>query len=26
MPPWGDVLKPEDIDNLWAYVLTGGKP
>ena len=25
MPPWGDVLKPEDIDNLWAYVLTGGK-
>jgi cytochrome c55X len=26
MPPWGDVLKPDDIDNLWAYVLTGGKP
>jgi cytochrome c55X len=26
MPPWGDTLKPEDIDNLWAYVLTGGKP
>jgi mono/diheme cytochrome c family protein len=26
MPPWGDILKPEDIDNLWAYVLTGGKP
>ena len=26
MPPWGDLLKPEDIDNLWAYVLTGGKP
>lgn len=25
MPPWGDVLKPEDIDALWAYVLTGGK-
>jgi mono/diheme cytochrome c family protein len=25
MPPWGDILKPEDIDNLWAYVLTGGK-
>jgi len=26
MPPWGDILKPEDIDYLWAYVLTGGKP
>jgi mono/diheme cytochrome c family protein len=26
MPPWGDLLKPDDIDNLWAYVLTGGKP
>jgi mono/diheme cytochrome c family protein len=26
MPPWGDILKPEDIENLWAYVLTGGKP
>jgi cytochrome c55X len=26
MPPWGDILKPDDIDNLWAYVLTGGKP
>ena len=26
MPPWGDILKPEDIDNLWAYILTGGKP
>jgi cytochrome c55X len=26
MPPWGDILKPEEIDNLWAYVLTGGKP
>ena len=25
MPPWGDVLKTEDIDALWAYVLTGGK-
>jgi mono/diheme cytochrome c family protein len=20
MPPWGDVLKPEEIDQLWAYV------
>ncbi|HUN51244.1 MAG TPA: cytochrome c [Candidatus Sulfotelmatobacter sp.] len=25
MPAWGDILKPEDIDALWAYVLTGGK-
>ncbi|MDR3464737.1 MAG: cytochrome c [Xanthobacteraceae bacterium] len=25
MPPWGDILKPDEIDALWAYVLTGGK-
>lgn len=25
MPPWGDVLTPDDIDALWAYVRTGGK-
>jgi mono/diheme cytochrome c family protein len=25
MPPWGDVLKPDEIDALWAYVATGGK-
>jgi mono/diheme cytochrome c family protein len=25
MPPWGDVLKPDDIAALWAYVLTGGE-
>jgi mono/diheme cytochrome c family protein len=25
MPPWGDVLKPDDVAALWAYVLTGGK-
>jgi mono/diheme cytochrome c family protein len=25
MPPWGDVLKPGDIEALWAYVMTGGK-
>ena len=25
MPPWGDLLKPDDIDALWAYVLTGSK-
>jgi mono/diheme cytochrome c family protein len=23
MPPWGDVLKPDDIDALWAYVRAG---
>ena len=26
MPPWGDLLKPEDIEALWAYVMTGEKP
>ena len=25
MPPWGDKLTPEQIDDLWAYVLTRGK-
>ncbi|HJS87212.1 MAG TPA: cytochrome c [Acetobacteraceae bacterium] len=25
MPPWGDILKPEEIEALWAYVRTGGK-
>jgi mono/diheme cytochrome c family protein len=23
MPPWGDLLKPEDIEALWAYVVAG---
>ena len=23
MPPWDDVLKPDDLDALWAYVSTG---
>lgn len=23
MPPWGDLLKPDDVDALWAYVLAG---
>ena len=25
MPPWGDLLKPEDVEALWAYVLAGEK-
>jgi mono/diheme cytochrome c family protein len=23
MPPWGDVLKPEEIQALWAYLVAG---
>ena len=23
MPPWGDVLKRDEIDALWAYVVAG---
>ena len=23
MPPWGDMLKAEEIEALWAYVTTG---
>jgi hypothetical protein len=23
MPPWGDLVKPEDIEALWAYVVAG---
>jgi len=23
MPPWGDVLKPDDVEALWAYVIAG---
>ena len=23
MPPWGDMLKAEELDALWAYVVTG---
>ena len=22
MPPWGDLLKQEDLDALWAYVIS----
>ena len=25
MPPWGDMLKPDDVEALWAYVTTGEK-
>ena len=24
MPQWGDLLKPQEIDQIWAYVMTGG--
>lgn len=26
MPPWEGLLKPEEIQALWAYVWTGDKP
>ena len=25
MPPWGDVLKPDEVEALWAYVVEGEK-
>jgi mono/diheme cytochrome c family protein len=25
MPPWSDVLKPDDIAALWAYLVAGEK-
>ena len=25
MPPWRNVLKPEDIEALWSYVVAGEK-
>ena len=25
MPPWGDVLKADEIAALWAYVVSGGE-
>jgi hypothetical protein len=25
MPPWGDVLKRDEIEALWAYVVAGEK-
>lgn len=24
MPPWGDILKPDEMEAIWVYVLTGG--
>jgi mono/diheme cytochrome c family protein len=26
MPPWGDMLKADDIEALWAYVVNGERP
>jgi mono/diheme cytochrome c family protein len=23
MPPWGDFFKPEQLDELWAYIMAG---
>jgi mono/diheme cytochrome c family protein len=23
MPPWGDLLKPQEVEALWAYVVAG---
>ena len=23
MPPWGDLLKPDEVEALWAYVVNG---
>jgi mono/diheme cytochrome c family protein len=25
MPPWGDLLKREEVEALWAYVMADGK-
>ncbi len=25
MPPWGGLLKPVEIEDLWAYVVAGEK-
>jgi mono/diheme cytochrome c family protein len=25
MPPWRDLLKPDDVEALWAYVVAGEK-
>jgi mono/diheme cytochrome c family protein len=25
MPPWKDILKPDEVEAIWAYIRTGGK-
>ena len=25
MPAWGDILQPDELEEIWAYILTGGK-
>jgi mono/diheme cytochrome c family protein len=25
MPPWGDILQPEEVEALWGYVVAGEK-
>jgi mono/diheme cytochrome c family protein len=25
MPPWGDVIKPDGVEALWAYLVAGEK-
>ena len=25
MPPWKDILKPDEIEAIWAYVRSGGQ-
>ena len=25
MPPWGDLIKPDEVEALWAYVVAGEK-
>ena len=25
MPPWGDILTPEEVEALWGYVVAGEK-
>ncbi len=25
MPPWGDIIKPDEIEALWAYLVVGEK-
>ncbi len=26
MPPWKDVLHPDEVEAIWCYVRSGGKP